>query len=294
MKSLTHCVYEMVVLIGILFVIQDACGVDVEHDGVKYFMGYRRAPLPYPYQLVVRNGMVSLCDHNGCASVLNVNSVGYDEEYVYALGADGSFSLLHLYDEYVEKYENEMYLPECMRTMKASGLVKMIDAMQLVNAFQNNGVPANRNFSVGRKINKDIYGKSKAKSPFLPVDLTVIVKITTNGVPQRIVRKFQNCTFSKTAISCIECEMVAPSKVSFRMVEDGQGKESFCGWTALPLLTYPIEIPAGGKFEICVERENVIPPSCFELPVLRNIMVKMNAQNGGGSILRVGEDDYVK
>lgn len=290
MKSLTHCAYEVMVLICVLFTVHDAIGVHEEYVGSKYFMGYRRAPLPYPYQLVLRKGRVSLCDYKGCTPVLDVDSIGYDEEYVYAMSASGSFSLLHLYDAYVEKYESESFLSESIHTRTTSGLVKMINARRLVDSFQKNNIQTNRSFYVRREIYNDIYGKAPAVSPFLPVDVKVIVEMTTNGVPQRIVREFQNRSFTKAVISRIECERVAASKVYFRMVGNGQGKKLYRGWTVLPMLTYPIEIPEGGKFEICVERENAIPDNCFIQSASRNITVKINALDGGGSMLRIGTE----
>lgn len=59
--------------------------VEVEPSRIaaRFFMGYRRAPLPFPYQLVMMGREMKLCDYEGRIAMDDVASVGYDDQYLY-------------------------------------------------------------------------------------------------------------------------------------------------------------------------------------------------------------------
>ena len=247
------------IAVTLILMFQCLCGATVSPSGVppakvsaKTFQGFKRAPLPFPYQLVVFGRKVVLCDYEGSISVMDVTRVGYDSQYIYALDANGGVFILHLYDGYEEKYDSERSLPESILSHIRGGTVTMMDARGIVDAFLSSSyAPKDACFYQRNEIVKERYGRSPAESSFVPVDITMVVESVTNDAPMRIVRKFQNCTFSDVSIVCFRHDKISGMGTYWREINRKKGQ--FGSWTELGALACPISIQEGGEFEICIE-----------------------------------------
>ena len=167
--------------------------------------------------------------------------------------------------------------------------VKMLKAREIVNEFSSSPYVPKDSFYYRRNIMvKEKYGRLPAKSSFVPVDITMVVGVVTNDTSIRIIKKFQNCTFSAASIARFECDNLLGVSVYWREVNWKKGR--FGGWKELVDITGPITIQSGGEFEICIEirtkevsrsgqRKSPTPLDCPTVTIY--------CDDGGRSIMRV-------
>ena len=246
------------------------CGV-----AAKYFKGFRRAPLPFPYQLVDFKGnhRIVLTDYNGSASVLDVDSIGYDYRYIYARDFRGRMYLIHLYDGYTEEYDGERFLPESVRGCICSNSVKMVSAKLVVDSFYPTCQPSSATMYRQEDEFKTRFGRKPSQSPFIPCDVTYFGDVS-NRVPFRIVQNFQNSLLCRVVLERIECKEEEGVLVSCRKTGRVR-KRSYIGWIEVEKLEFPVELEPQEEIEVCVEvfperylaNKNQIQDGLFEIKI---------------------------